>query len=266
MKYPCDIIKDLLPLYIDDVLSEASRRAVSEHLTECDSCQKYHAAITDDGMLNGDIPITSNEEENTMSESLKKVKLQINKRQRRMVVAAVVSVLIWLGCWHILFNMPLKTVNPADVQVSAAVYSMSEIPYDIFYDIHDDATGTASENDSENDSVTVTMRAYGADSYDVTYSLDIPALPDSNVTVTEDMFNESGFVSVISFTSRYILRDISWNIDDGTIYIDSFKTTLLGNNTGDSNKTITTLEFQQIDKIVLSDGGTETVLWENASE
>ena len=32
MKYPCDLIRDLLPLYQDGVCSEESRAAVEEHL------------------------------------------------------------------------------------------------------------------------------------------------------------------------------------------------------------------------------------------
>ena len=34
----CNIIKDLLPLYIDDVLSDDSRELVEKHLKECTKC------------------------------------------------------------------------------------------------------------------------------------------------------------------------------------------------------------------------------------
>ena len=39
MKYECDVIRDLIPLYIDDVASTASRRMVEEHLAECADCR-----------------------------------------------------------------------------------------------------------------------------------------------------------------------------------------------------------------------------------
>ena len=32
MKLPCDIVQDLLPLYEDDLCSQATREAVEEHL------------------------------------------------------------------------------------------------------------------------------------------------------------------------------------------------------------------------------------------
>ena len=40
MKVTCEIVEDLLPLYVDNVCSEQSRRAVEEHLQECDKCRK----------------------------------------------------------------------------------------------------------------------------------------------------------------------------------------------------------------------------------
>lgn len=36
----CSIVKDLLPLYADNVCSLESKKLVSEHLAECESCQK----------------------------------------------------------------------------------------------------------------------------------------------------------------------------------------------------------------------------------
>lgn len=40
MKIPCDMIRDLLPLYYDKVCSEESRQNVEEHLLECESCRE----------------------------------------------------------------------------------------------------------------------------------------------------------------------------------------------------------------------------------
>ncbi len=45
MKYPCGMIRDLLPLYHDGVCSGESREAVESHLAECESCRAFLAAI-----------------------------------------------------------------------------------------------------------------------------------------------------------------------------------------------------------------------------
>ena len=39
MNAPCDIIRDLLPLYVDGALSDASAALVREHLRECHPCR-----------------------------------------------------------------------------------------------------------------------------------------------------------------------------------------------------------------------------------
>ena len=36
----CEVIRDLMPLYLDECCSEGSRELVEEHLKECDSCRK----------------------------------------------------------------------------------------------------------------------------------------------------------------------------------------------------------------------------------
>lgn len=36
----CDIIRDLLPSYVDDICSEASNLWIKEHLAECEECRK----------------------------------------------------------------------------------------------------------------------------------------------------------------------------------------------------------------------------------
>lgn len=39
MKVTCEIIEDLLPLYVDNVCSAQSRQAVKQHLQECEKCR-----------------------------------------------------------------------------------------------------------------------------------------------------------------------------------------------------------------------------------
>lgn len=48
MKYECDIVKDLMPLYIDDVLSENSKTFVKDHMDSCESCKKYYEKLSNE--------------------------------------------------------------------------------------------------------------------------------------------------------------------------------------------------------------------------
>lgn len=38
-KYPCELIEDLIPLYIEDDVSNASKKIVEEHIEECKNCR-----------------------------------------------------------------------------------------------------------------------------------------------------------------------------------------------------------------------------------
>ena len=51
MKITCNIIEDLLPLYVDDMVSEDSRKLVEEHLKESEV--KQMDGYVSVGMLTG---------------------------------------------------------------------------------------------------------------------------------------------------------------------------------------------------------------------
>ena len=41
----CNVIRDLLPLYVDDCCTEQSSNVVQEHLESCKSCQRIYSAM-----------------------------------------------------------------------------------------------------------------------------------------------------------------------------------------------------------------------------
>ena len=43
---PCDIVQDLLPSYVDGLLSETGTEAVSVHLEDCTSCRTIYEDMT----------------------------------------------------------------------------------------------------------------------------------------------------------------------------------------------------------------------------
>lgn len=54
MKRECEIVRDILPLYVDDACSDASREIVEAHLKECPDCAAYleqiRASEAEDGL------------------------------------------------------------------------------------------------------------------------------------------------------------------------------------------------------------------------
>ncbi|MFQ7337681.1 MAG: zf-HC2 domain-containing protein [Roseburia faecis] len=47
MKITCDIVRDLMPLYVDDVCSDDSRKLIEDHINHCSKCQNELAAMKD---------------------------------------------------------------------------------------------------------------------------------------------------------------------------------------------------------------------------
>ncbi len=44
----CDIVKDLLPLYTDKCISQATKQSIASHLKHCEKCRKYYKDILRD--------------------------------------------------------------------------------------------------------------------------------------------------------------------------------------------------------------------------
>ena len=42
----CNVIQDLIPLYVDDCCSEESGKMVREHLEECETCRQMHTIMS----------------------------------------------------------------------------------------------------------------------------------------------------------------------------------------------------------------------------
>ena len=243
MTYPCGIIKDLLPLYIDDVCNEESKQAVYNHLSECEKCRSYYETMksTEDFVEKK----SNNSEDGKMANSLKNVKNTINKKIRNIVLCAVTAVLVVIVGFNILFNVAIKNVSLEDITVSANVYSLAELIENPASEVpvSESVTIFSDENDNSEE-----------------IQVKIPEL--GTITLTEDTIEKCKYATVISVGSEYFLRTIESEIKDNTIYITAFKTTLLNNKALDYQKQVYSLELQKINRVVFVESdGTETVLW-----
>ena len=90
MKHNCEIIRDLLPLYCDGVCSEASKKAVEEHIEECGLCNSVHQNLTKASEFS---VINTKEEENKVR-FMKDIK---NRILIKKIIVAVISVAVSAG-------------------------------------------------------------------------------------------------------------------------------------------------------------------------
>ena len=243
MTYPCGIIRDLLPLYIDDVCNEESKQAVENHLSECEKCRNYYNSMkSTEGFVAKE---NDNSEDMKMANNLKNVKSKINKKIRNIVLGAVAAMVFVIVGVTLLFNVALKEVSPDDVIVSANVYSFEEL------------IENSASNVPNSESVTI----YSDDS-DNSQKIEVRIPEIGEISVTEDTIEKNKYVTVFSVSSEYFIRTIKHEIKGDTIYISAFKTTLLNNKAESYQKTMTSLQFSEINRIVyVEDDGKETVLW-----
>lgn len=74
MKYSCNLIRDLLPLYCDQVCSKDSAEAVQEHISTCEECKKIYIGMQQS------VSMDSARFEKQQLASMQEVKKKIKKR------------------------------------------------------------------------------------------------------------------------------------------------------------------------------------------
>ena len=133
-KISCDVIRDLLPLYKDDVCSEKSKDLIEGHLPECEDCREYLDALNSElppvtlaqdgtGAKNG------NESGSSASdgiETLRRISRQINWLKVVVVLSAAIMVFVVSTSLSL-----VKEYNPElylfDRRVAVEVMHMTEL-------------------------------------------------------------------------------------------------------------------------------------------
>ncbi|MGN1405390.1 MAG: zf-HC2 domain-containing protein [Erysipelotrichaceae bacterium] len=110
MKYNHDVIKDLLPLYIDDVLSSASRKIVDEHLGECEDCREYLDKLNDSKTV--ELNIADAELEKEHADILK---LMHKKIVRRNIIISLLSIFIMISIFSLSLFYLKNTTEYIDI-------------------------------------------------------------------------------------------------------------------------------------------------------
>ena len=123
-KIPCEVIRDLLPSYIDELTSEVTNEVIRDHLAGCEDCRaKYdsmHAAE--------DIPQPEGQEKEEI-DFLKKNK----KRNRRIVLGSIAGAVVLIAavlCVRVFLigNGDDRQWDAANLQVEGKSLSFEAVP------------------------------------------------------------------------------------------------------------------------------------------
>lgn len=103
----CNIVRDILPLYVDDVVCDDTKILVEEHLEHCEDCQKELEKLMRDIVLPSSADIQLQE-----AQTLKKFKKRMNWRQRMIAfISVLMTAVLLIGGWYVLFQhgLPAST-------------------------------------------------------------------------------------------------------------------------------------------------------------
>ncbi len=90
MKYSCNLIRDLLPLYCDRVCSKDSAEAVQEHISTCEECKNIYIGMQQS------ISMDSERYEKQQLVSMQKVKKKIKKRNTIFASIGIVAGILFV--------------------------------------------------------------------------------------------------------------------------------------------------------------------------
>lgn len=247
MKYPCEIIKDLLPLYVDNIASEKSKNIVDEHLSECDSCKQDYEAMK--SYENYSKNSGKKSEDSKLADGLKKIKKKINKKIMIIIACSVAAVILFIFGCYVLFSMPVKSISADDVSVVVDNYMLKDITHFV---------GAEERNTIEDDDI------FTDNEGDIIYRTDFPGCTWLMTKEDyEESLKQSEYVAQVSIKCPYYYYSTNYYLDGNTVYIENLKTTLLDNKKSENmNEYEPSLElFEKIDKVVYVDGDKETVIW-----
>ena len=112
MKTACSIVRDLLPLYVEDMVSPETAQYIRSHLTECPACQEEL------DRLNAGEGLTAMEKKPTgstiESKSFKTVMKRLNRQFYSLAYAALICLIFlgfgWTGGENLMYNSLIMPV------------------------------------------------------------------------------------------------------------------------------------------------------------
>lgn len=116
MKISCNIIKDLLPLYVENIVSNESKVLVEEHLKSCTECQAKLQKMQQPVKLSAD---------KDMNE-LKALKKLWNRGKLRIAIITSVSLILLFTCLISLYFVELP-VKYSDAEITVTEEPLHDI-------------------------------------------------------------------------------------------------------------------------------------------
>lgn len=84
MKITCNVVQDILPLYLENIVSEDTKKLVEEHINSCENCKKHLSDMSASTPVAPDVNMLP----------MKRLKTMLFKKKIRTIVVSVILALL----------------------------------------------------------------------------------------------------------------------------------------------------------------------------
>lgn len=93
MKLDCCVVRDLLPLYVENMVSDQTAEQIRQHLAECPDCRNAYDSFSDSGRLDAlKMPM---EEPKADAKPFKKVMRKLNRQMHGLSYGLIIFFILW---------------------------------------------------------------------------------------------------------------------------------------------------------------------------
>ena len=127
-KINCNVIQDILPLYIDDVVSDDTKELVEEHLQNCEICQRvYHETKAD---LENDMKISAQTKESSHeANDLKSFRKFLKKRKIKTILLSIAATVVCFVAVFTFMNKHVTYISYKDAGITIVEDNKDEVKY-----------------------------------------------------------------------------------------------------------------------------------------
>lgn len=93
MKLDCYVVRDLLPLYVENMVSDETAEQIKKHLAECGECQKEYESFKDSGSL--DVLETPAYSVPAEGKPFKKLMQKLNRQMHGLAYGLIIFFILW---------------------------------------------------------------------------------------------------------------------------------------------------------------------------
>lgn len=227
-KMSCNVIRDILPSYIDGVCSEESAKCVEEHLASCAECREIYEAMKEDMGTGAGAGAISVDTEKIMKEVGARIAADTRRKTSvyRAIIIAIVLIVV------VLF-LPIRSIPADKMDVSYQNYLISD-----YMDKNSGITANEAMN-IVNEGASILLDDDSNPDEAIVYLINLADDRVNAIYADEKWIEKHEYISVVEVKARYDIKSFAGHAEDGTFVVDKAKTSLTsGEKSGYSGQVV----------------------------